>query len=102
MLGSMRCSSASSSSRLPQQRRLAALGAGDALLLLGDAAPAIFHLLDEVLFDLALRALGLVGELGELHVVGLPAVGIEQPFGFGKLRLLRALADVGDHAGQPD
>ena len=36
---------------------LAALRRGDALLLLVDGAAALFHLLDEVLLDLALRAL---------------------------------------------
>ena len=75
-----------------------ALGAGDALLLLGDAAAAILHLLNEVLFDLVLRTLRLVRELAQLHVVGLPARGIEQPFGLGDLRFLRAFADVGDDA----
>ena len=37
-------------------------------------------------------------KLGELDVVGLPAVGLEQSLGFGDLHLLRAVADVGHHA----
>ena len=82
----------------PEQRGLVALGAGDALLLLGDAAPPLLHLGDEVFLDLALRSLRLLGQLGELRVVGLPAVGFEQALGLGELHLLRPLADVGDHA----
>src|SRR4029079_17498222 len=41
----------------PEQSGLVALGAGDALLLLGDAAPALLHLGDEIFLDLALRPL---------------------------------------------
>ena len=83
---------------LPQQRRLVALGARDALLLLDDAAAAVLHLLHEVLLDLALRALGGLRQLGELLVVGLPALGIEQALGLLDLALLGERADVGDHA----
>ena len=82
----------------PEQRGLVAFGAGDAFLLLGDAAPPILHLGDEIFLDLALRPLRLLGQPGELRIVGLPAVGFEQALGLGKLDLLRPLADVGDHA----
>ena len=71
---------------------------GDALLLLGDGAAALLHLLHEVFLDLALRALRGLGEARQLLVVGLPAVGIEQPLGFLDLALLRQRADVGDDA----
>ena len=77
---------------------LSALRGGDALLLLGDAAAALLHLLHEVFLDLALRALRCLGEARELLVVGLPALGIEQTLGFLDLALLRQRADVGDDA----
>ncbi len=50
-----------------QKGCLAALGAGNALLLLDDAAAPVLHLLHEVLLDLGLRALRFMGETGE-HV----------------------------------
>ena len=71
---------------------------GDALLLLGDGAAARLHLLHEVFLDLALRALRGLREARQLLVVGLPALGIEQPLGFLDLALLRQRADVGDDA----
>ena len=77
---------------------LPALRGGDALLLLGDGAAALLHLLHEVFLDLALRALRGLGEARELLVVGLPALGVEQPLGFLDLALLRQRADVGDDA----
>ena len=83
---------------LAGQARLPALGRGDALLLLGDGAAALLHLLDEIILDLGLRALRGVGKTNQLLVVGLPALGIEQPLGFLDLALLRLGADVGDDA----
>ena len=63
-----------------------------------DGAAALLHLLHEILLDLALRALRGLGQARQLLVVGLPAVGVEQPFGLLDLPLLRQRADVGDHA----
>ena len=83
---------------LAGEARLPALRGGDALLLLGDGAAALLHLLHEVLLDLALRALRGLAEARQLLVVGLPALGIEQPLGFLDLALLRQRADVGDDA----
>ena len=74
------------------------MGRGDALLLLGDGAPALLHLLNEELLDLALRALRDLRKRGELFVVSLPAVRIEEVLGLLELALLGECADVGDHA----
>jgi hypothetical protein len=84
---------------LAQQRRLAPLRAGDALLLLADAALPLFHVPDEDRLDLRLRSARCQGEPGEVRVVGLPAVALEQPLRLDDLRLLGALPDVGDDAG---
>ena len=83
---------------LAGQARLPALRGGDALLLLGDAAPALLHLLHEVCLDLGLGALRSLRQARQLLVVGLPALGLEQTLGLLDLPLLRQRADVGDDA----
>ena len=98
---SRRCSSASSSSRL----RSSAVWLRSAPAMRSCCSPMPRRrssiLRDEVPLDLALRALRLLRQPGELRVVGLPAVGLEQALGLGELHLLRPLADVGDDAGRP-
>jgi hypothetical protein len=57
---------------------------------------ALLHLLHEIFLDLAPPLRGM-RQRGKLLVVGLPAVGIEQPLGFPIWRFC-VNADVGDHA----
>src|SRR5262249_2636543 len=64
---------------LAREARLTALRGGNPLLLLGDGAAALLHLLHEVAFDLSLSALGHLSQPGELLVVSFPTLGIKEP-----------------------
>ncbi len=60
---------------------LAALSCRDPLLLLGDGTPPLLHELDEVGLDGVLRTLRLARQRGELWVVSLPPIALEELFG---------------------
>ena len=78
----------------PNHASLPALGGGNAFLLLGDTAAAIFHLLNEVIFNLARRTLTLRRQIGELLVIRNPARAFEQLFGLRHLPLSHHPANV--------